>query len=64
MDGKGCWRNNVFMQRFGTALKYEEVYLRACDSGSEARHSIGRYPAFYNDRRPQSANDDLTPDAA
>ena len=64
MDGKGCWRDNVFIERFWRTLKYEEVYLRAYDSVSEARHSLGRYLAFYNARRPHSAIEDLTPDAA
>ena len=64
MDGKGSWRDNVFIERFWRTLKYEEVYLRAYDSVSEARESIGRYVAFYNARRPHTANHDLTPDAA
>jgi putative transposase len=41
MDGKGSWRNNVF-ERLWRSVKYEEVYLRAYDSVSEARTSIGR----------------------
>jgi putative transposase len=62
MDGKGAWRDNVFIERFWRTLKYEEVYLRAYDTVSEARQSIGRYLTFYNGRRPHTANDDLTPD--
>ena len=46
MDGKGCWRDNMLIERFWRSLKYEEVYLRAYASGSEARTSIGRYIAF------------------
>jgi putative transposase len=64
MDGKGSWKDNVFIERFWRTLKYEEVYLRAYDSVSAARESISRYLAFYNGRRPHSANDDLTPDTA
>jgi putative transposase len=48
MDGKGAWRDNVFVERFWRTLKYEEVYLRAYDSVREARTSIGRYLDFYN----------------
>jgi putative transposase len=48
MDGKGAWRDNVFVERLGEASKYEEVYLRAYESVSEARISIGRYLDFYN----------------
>jgi putative transposase len=44
MDGKGAWRDNVFVERFWRTIKYEEVYLRAYD-GVEARQSTGRYIA-------------------
>jgi putative transposase len=64
MDGKGCWRDNVFIERFWKTLKYEEVYLRAYDTVSEARASIARYVAFYNERRPHSSIADRTPQEA
>jgi len=48
MDGKGAWRDNVFVERLWRSVKYEEVYLRAYESVSEARNSIGRYLDFYN----------------
>jgi putative transposase len=64
MDGKGCWRDNVFIERFWKTLKYDEVYLRAYDTVSEARASIARYISFYNGRRPHTALADCTPDAA
>jgi putative transposase len=62
MDGKGCWRDNVFVERLWKSIKYEEVYLRAYDSVSHARQSLGRYIEFYNTRRPHSALDRKTPD--
>jgi putative transposase len=64
MDGKGAWRDNVFVERLWRSVKYEEVYLRAYDSVSEARASIGRYLSFYNGRRPHSSLDGTTPDRA
>ena len=64
MDGKGAWRDNVFVERLWRSIKYEEVYLKAYDSVSEARSSIGRYLAFYNGRRPHSSLDRRTPDQA
>jgi putative transposase len=64
MDGKGAWRDNVFVERLWRTVKYEEVYLRAYDSVSEARASIGRYLDFYNGRRPHSSLDGITPDQA
>ncbi|CAN2534192.1 IS3+family+transposase+ISRj2 [Methylocapsa aurea] len=64
MDGKGAWRDNVFVERLWRSVKYEEVYLRAYDSVSEARASIAKYLAFYNERRPHSSLDSRTPDEA
>jgi putative transposase len=64
MDGKGAWRDNVFVERLWRSVKYEEVYLRAYDSVSQARASIGRYLDFYNGRRPHSSLDGTTPDQA
>ena len=64
MDGKGAWRDNVFVERLWRSIKYEEVYLKAYDSVSEARASLGRYLAFYNGRRPHSSLDRRTPDQA
>jgi putative transposase len=64
MDGKGAWRDNVFIERLWRTVKYEEVYLRAYDSVSDARACIGRYLDLYNHRRPHSSLDDMTPDQA
>lgn len=64
MDGKGAWRDNVFVERLWRTIKYEEVYLRAYDSVSDARQSIGRYLDLYNRRRPHSSLDGQTPDRA
>jgi putative transposase len=64
MDGKGAWRDNVFVERLWRSVKYEEVYLRAYDSVAQARASIGRYLDFYNRKRPHSSLDARTPDRA
>jgi putative transposase len=64
MDGKGAWRDNVFVERLWRSIKYEEVYLRAYASVGEARTSIGCYLDFYNGRRPHSSLDGRTPDQA
>jgi putative transposase len=64
MDGKGAWRDNVFVERLWRTVKYEEVYLRAYDSVSQARASISRYLAFYNGGRPHSSLDERTPNEA
>jgi len=62
MDGKGAWRDNVFVERLWRSVKYEEVYLHAYDSVSAARAGLARYLAFYNTRRPHSSLDGSTPD--
>jgi len=63
MDGKGCWRDNVFIERFWKSLKYEEVYLHAYDSMMIAKASIARYINFYNGDRPHSSLDGRTPNS-
>jgi putative transposase len=64
MDGKGAWRDNVFVERLWRSIKYEEIYLKAYQSVSEARASIGHYLQFYNTLRPHSALDRRLPDEA
>ena len=64
MDGKGAWRDNVFVERVWRSIKYEEVYLRAYESVSHARRSIGAYIELYNRKRPHSSLADQTPDEA
>ena len=62
MDGKGSWRDNVFVERLWRTVKYEEVYLKAYETVSHARASISCYFEFYNSLRPHSSLDRLTPD--
>ena len=62
MDGRGCWRDNVFVERLWRSVKYEEVYLHAYESVSAAKVGIGKYFAFFNARRPHSSLDGKTPD--
>ena len=63
MDGKGCWRDNVFVERLWRTVKYEEVYLKAYDTVSAAKANLGRFFDYYNRRRPHQSLDDETPDA-
>ena len=64
MDGRGAWRDNVFVERLWKSVKYEEVYLRAYDSVHEARKSITHYLDWYNRFRPHSRLKKKTPDEA
>jgi putative transposase len=51
MDGKGAWRDNVFVERLWRSVKYEEVYLNAYESMADARQSLKKYFEFYNQSR-------------
>jgi putative transposase len=62
MDGKGRWIDNIFVERLWRSVKYEEVYLHAYASGSEAHQSLARYFAFYNTRRVHESLGYATPD--
>jgi putative transposase len=62
MDGRGAWRDNVFVERFWRSVKYERVYLKAYDSVSAARTDIAQYIAGFNVQRPHSSLADATPD--
>lgn len=62
MDRKGCWRDSVFIERPWRMIKYEEVYLCARDTVSEANVHLARYVGFYNGRRPHSSLDGRTLD--
>jgi putative transposase len=62
MDGKGCWVDNVMIERFWRSLKYEEVYLKAYETPKEAELEISNYIVFYNEERYHQSLNDLTPD--
>jgi putative transposase len=62
MDGRGRWRENVFVERIWKSIKYEEVYLHAYASVSEARTLLNRYIDFYNGARPRFSLKAKTPD--
>lgn len=64
MDGKGSWRNNVFIERLLRSVKYEEIYLKANESVDQARQSIANYLTWYNQQRLHSSLSDKTPDEA
>ncbi len=61
MDGKGAWRDNVFVERLWRTIKYERVYLRAYDGVSIARADLAEFIGWYNTERPHSSLDDQTP---
>ena len=62
MDGRGAWRDNIFVERLWRSVKYERVYLHAYDSVSQAKTSIMEYVGWYNRLRPHSSLGRKTPD--
>lgn len=62
MDGKGRWLDNVFIERLWRSVKYEDVYLKAYSSITEARQGLREYFEFYNLRRRHQSLDRRTPD--
>jgi len=61
MDGRGAWRDNVFVERLWRSVKYERVYLKAYDGVSAAKADIADYFVWYNTHRPHSNLERLTP---
>ena len=61
MDGKGCWMDNVFIERLWRSLKYECIYIQEFDNVSQLRSAIANWFEFYNNKRPHSTFDGLTP---
>ena len=64
MDGKGAWRDNVFVERLWRTIKYERVYLRVYDAVSAARTDVALYLDWYNRERGHSRIEDRTPEQA
>lgn len=62
MDGKGCWRDNIFVERPWRSVKYEEVYPCACDSESQAKGGLAKYLALCNPCRPRRVFSGIPPD--
>lgn len=51
MDGKGRWADNIYIERFWRTIKYEHIFLHACETLTETRASIGRFIHEYNYER-------------
>jgi len=64
MDGKGAWRDNVFVERLWRSVKYERVYLRAYGAVSDAKVDVAQYIDWYNCERVHSSIEDRPPEQA
>ena len=63
MDGKGCWRDNVFIEREWRSIRYDEAYLHAYQTVNAAHDNIRRHNSFYSTRRPHLSHRVRIPDA-
>jgi putative transposase len=64
MDGKGAWRDNVFVERLWRSVKYENIYLYGYETMGEVREGLKEYFEFYNCKRPHDGLNRRTPDQA
>ena len=62
MDGKGCYRDNIFVERLWRSVKYECVYLKAFDNAAQLKDELRKYFQLYNLERPHQGLGDNTPD--
>ena len=62
MDGKGCWRDNVVIERFWRSVKHEDLYLCMYEDGDALKAGIAQYVRRYNSRRPHQSLGGQTPD--
>lgn len=64
MDGKGRFKDNIFIERLWRTLKYERIYLKAYETGAELAQDLTIWFKWYNERRRHSSLDKQTPDEA
>ncbi len=64
MDGKGAWRDNIFVERLWRSVKYEDMYLHAYETPNAVKQGLNRYFDFYNTHRPHQVHTGQTPDMA
>jgi putative transposase len=64
MDGKGRFKDNIFIERLWRTLKYERIYLQAYESGTELARDLHEWFNWYNDKRKHSSLDKMTPNEA
>jgi putative transposase len=62
MDGKGRALDNIFIERFWRALKYEHIYLNPANGGLELYEGVRKYIGFYNTERRHTSINNNTPE--
>lgn len=61
MDGKGRALDNIYIERFWRALKYEHIYLNPANGGVELYEGVRKYINFYNNERRHTSLGNSTP---
>ena len=64
MDGKGRFKDNIFIERLWRTLKYERIYLKAYETGTELLKDLTNWFTHYNEKRKHSSLDKRTPNEA
>jgi putative transposase len=64
MDGKGRFKDNIFIERLWRTLKYERIYLRDYETGPELSKDLTDWFTWYNEKRQHSSLDKRTPNEA
>ena len=62
MDGKGRFKNNIFIERLWRTLKYERIYLKSYETGTELVQELTDLFSWYNERRKHTSLNKQTPD--
>ena len=64
MDGKGRFKDNIFIERLWRTLKYEKIYSKAYESGIELSKDLKKWFAWYNENRPHTSLNKQSPNEA
>jgi putative transposase len=64
MDGKGRFKDNIFIERLWRSLKYEKIYSKAYESGIELSKDLKKWFAWYNETRPHTSLGKQSPNEA
>lgn len=64
MDGKGRFKDNIFIERLWRTLKYERIYLKTYETGTELFKDLTIWFTHYNEERKHTSLDKLTPNKA
>ena len=64
MDGKGRFKDNIFIERLWRTLKYEKIYLKSYETGADLAKDLKDWFKWYNENRRHTSLDKKTPNEA